>query len=109
MVFVVQATTPTQESVPLDLVLLTGTSSHTQQRRLACPASRVPPLLQGLVVHIADFVPNLAETSVRNVLWGESFSFSCGVIEPLFIRQKAVTTSYSTLQWDNRVWKALSN
>jgi len=71
MVFVVQATTPTQESVPLDLVLLTGTSSHTQQRRLACPASRVPPLLQGLVVHIADFVPNLAETSVRNVLWGE--------------------------------------
>lgn len=45
MVFVVQATTPRASGVcparpcPVDT---RGTSSHTQQRRLACPASSTP-------------------------------------------------------------------
>ncbi len=98
MVFVVQATTPRAPGVcpalpcPVDT---RGTSSHTQQRRLACPARPVvPPLLQGLVVHIDYFVPNLianAETSVQNVLWRVLlFQLWCNFT-------LSVTTSYSTV------------
>lgn len=59
-----------QESVPLDLVLLTHEARlHILSNVVSHARPVVPPLLQGLVVHIDDFVPNLAETSVQNVLW----------------------------------------
>ena len=59
-----------QESVPLDLVLLTHEARlHILSNVVSHARPVVPPLLQALVVHIDDFLPNLAETSVQNVLW----------------------------------------
>ena len=88
-----------QESVPLYLVLLTHEARlHILSNVLSHARPVVPPLLQGLVVHIDDFVPNLianAETSVQNVPWRVLlFQLWCNCA-------LSVTTSYSTVGWSS--------
>jgi hypothetical protein len=84
-----------QESVPLYLVLLTHEARlHILSNVVSHARPVVPPLLQGLVVHIDYFVPNLianAETSVQNVPWKVLlFQLWCNCA-------LSVTTSYFTV------------
>lgn len=88
-----------QESVPLYLVLLTHEARlHILSNVVSHARPVVPSLLQGLVVHIDYFVPNLianAKTSVQNVPWRVLlFQLWCNCA-------LSVTTSYSTVGWSS--------